>query len=164
MAGVAVFFLCTALSAASKRPTSAWNFYHFDGQTFVAGPPVGEGAFLAVRDQTVPVLLTLKETGPDAVPLPKGTGAIAGICYIQTAGGKLATGSGYLPCPRIPITISSSSGRPVATVQTDENGYFQAVLAAGVYRVGTAPQARDVTVEVAKTTLVPLRTGKRMVD
>ena len=50
------------------------------------------------------------------------------------------------------------------TVQTDEHGYFVAVLAAGKYSIGSGPFTAEISVDRGITTLVPLRAGKRMVD
>ena len=162
LAGLVATTVSTAAVAASQRPAETWNYYHFDGQRFVAGRPLDAVPCLAVRDHMQPVAVT--QAAPvSAVELPAGKGAIAGICYIQSAGGKLGAGSAYLPCSHMPITVSSG-GRAVATMQTDEQGYFIAVLDAGSYRIGSAPLAVDITIKKGTTTLAPLRAGKRMAD
>ena len=162
LAGLAVIVMCVAVSAASKRPEAAWNYYYFDGRGFVAGQPPDGGPFLAVRDHAVPVALTRADRA-EAVALPANKGALAGICYIQSSGGKLAGGRGFTPCPRTPITISSGN-TVVTSVLSDENGYFVAILAGGSYRVGSGVFTAEATVENGTTLLVPLRAGKRMVD
>jgi hypothetical protein len=162
LALLAVTVMCVSLSAASKRPAVVWNFYHFDGHGFVAGQPPDGGPFLAVRDRAVPLVLT-RAVRTEAVALPANKGALAGICYFQNSGGKLAGGSGYAPCPRTPITISSGN-TVVTNVLSDENGYFVALLAAGSYMIGSGAFAAKATVENDTTVLVPLRAGKRMVD
>jgi hypothetical protein len=110
----------------------------------------------------VPLVLT-RAVRTEAVALPANKGALAGICYFQNSGGKLAGGSGYAPCPRTPITISSGN-TVVTNVLSDENGYFVALLAAGSYMIGSGAFAAKATVENDTTVLVPLRAGKRMVD
>lgn len=162
LTGLAVIVMCVAVSAASKRPGTTWNYYHFDGHIFVAGQPPDGGPFLAVRDRAVPVVLT-RDARIEAVALPPDKGAIAGICYIQSSGGKLASSSGYAPCPRTPITISSGN-KTVASVLSDEDGYFVAILVAGRYKIGSGAFAAEATLENGTTVLVPLRAGKRMVD
>ena len=162
LTGLALIVMCVAVSAASKRPAAAWNYLHFDGRGFVAGQPPDGGPFLAVRDHVLPVVIS-RAVKIEAVSLPKNKGAIAGICYIQSSGGKLAGGRGIVPCPRTPITISSGN-TVVTSVQSDENGYFVAILASGSYRIGSGALAAEVTVENGTTLLVPLRAGKRMVD
>jgi hypothetical protein len=161
LAGVAVVAMCVTATAAAKRHTDSWNYYHFDGRTFIAGQP-GSGAFVALRDGARPVVLA-QGTTIEVVALPPGTGAIAGICYIQSSGGKLADKSGFAPSPGAPVQISANN-RIVATARSDEHGYFVAVVDAGEYTVAGGPAAIGLTVEKGKTTLVPLRTGKRMVD
>ncbi|MBC8017199.1 MAG: hypothetical protein H7X83_01600 [Verrucomicrobia bacterium] len=162
LAGLVLIVMCVAVSAASKRPGAAWNYYHFDGRGFVAGQPPDGGPFLAVRDHVLPVEMS-RAVKIEAVSLPKNKGAIAGICYIQSSGGKLEGGRGYAPCPRTTITISSGN-TVVTSMLSDENGYFVAILAAGSYRVGSGAFAVEALVEKGTTVLVPLRAGKRMVD
>ena len=82
---------------------------------------------------------------------------------LQSSGGKLGGGSGFVPYPRVPLLISSG-GKQFVTVQTDEQGYFVVVLPAGTYSIGSEPFTAEITVERGITTLVPLRAGKRMVD
>ncbi len=157
--------LCSALpaSAAGTRPTAAWTYYHFDGTAFVAGPAVDGSPFVAIRKKAQPVVLTTQTTPPEQTTLPDGTGVIAGICYQQCGGGKLGGGSRYHVYPHVPLRISSG-GRQFVTVQTDDHGYFVAVLPAGLYSVGNGPFTAKITVEPGVTTLTPLRIGKRMVD
>jgi hypothetical protein len=162
LAVLAVVVMCVAVSAASKRPGAAWNYYHFDGHGFVAGQPADDSPFLAVRDRAVPLVLT-RAARVEASPLPTDTGAIAGICYIQSFGGKLASGRGYAPSPGIAVTILSG-GAVVLHTQTDGSGYFVALLPAGVYRLSSGAFAAEAQVEAGKTTLTALQTGKRMVD
>ncbi len=159
---LALVVMCSALPAASRRPDAAWNYYHFDGRSFAAGPSSDGGAFLAVRNRCRPVVLT-RMANIEASELPAGKGTLAGICYIQSSGGKLAGNSGYLPCPGVSVTISSGSG-VVMIVQTDASGFFVAVLDAGSYTAGNGAFSSRFTVEKGTTVLVPLRAGKRMVD
>ena len=162
LAGLALIVMCVTVSAASKRPGAVWNYYHFDGRGFAAGPSPDGRPFLAVRDRCLPVVLT-RMAGIKAQALPAGKGALAGICYIQSSGGKLAGNSGYLPCPGVSLSISSGSG-VVVTVPTDADGFFVAVLDAGSYTVGSGAFSSRATVEKGTTILAPLRAGKRMVD
>jgi hypothetical protein len=162
LAALAVIVICVAVSAASMRPGAAWSYYHFDGTTFVAGPTADGSPFLSVIDRVAPVVQTRTVTAR-AVALPPGYGALAGICYIQSSGGKLGTGHGYVPCPGLPLTITSGTS-VVMNIISDENGYFVAVLAAGSYRVGNGAFSAEAAVEAGTTTLAALRTGKRMAD
>ena len=164
---VLFFLICAALStsasAAGKRPADVWNYYHFDGAAFTSGPTVDGSTFVAVRENVRPVIL-MSQTAPiEREKLPEGTGAIAGICYLQSSGGKLAAGGGFKPFPRVTVLISSG-GKQLVTVQTDDHGYFVVVLPAGTYTIGSGPLTVGITVERGITTLVPLRSGKRMVD
>jgi hypothetical protein len=162
-----VFLLCVALpaaiSAAGNRPADVWNYYHFDGTAFIPGPAIDGSAYAAVRERVRPVVLTAPTADIELTALPDGAGAVAGVCYLQSSGGKLGSGSGYKPCPRVPLLIYSG-GKELVTVQTDDHGYFVVVLPAGTYSIGSGPLTAVVTVERGITTLVPLRVGKRMVD
>lgn len=160
-----VLLICTTVSAAAagKRPADTWNYYHFDGSGFTPGPTVNGSAFIAVREKVLPVVLTVKPSAIEQTALPDGAGVIAGICYLQSSGGKLGSGSGFSPYSRVPLLISSGA-KQLVTVQTDDHGYFVVVLPAGKYSVGNGPFTAEITVESGITTLVPLRAGKRMVD
>ncbi|MDD2270838.1 MAG: hypothetical protein PHP95_13340 [Desulfuromonadaceae bacterium] len=163
---LALLFCATIAStayAAANRPAAAWNYYHFDGRAFIPGPAVDGNAFIAVREKFLPIVLTAPTATTKQTPLPVGTGVIAGICYLQTSGGKLGGSGSFMPCQRVPLTIFSA-GKPFITVQTDDNGYFVVVLPAGSYSIGGEPFSAAVTVERGITTLAPLRAGKRMVD
>lgn len=162
LAAAVVLMACSITMAASKRQADHWVYYHFDGKSFAAGPAVAGNAFLAVRKGIRPVVLT-GTVKNEVVALPKGTGAVAGICYLQSSGGKLAPGTAYIPYPRVPVRISSGD-TIVATTESDDKGYFTAVLEAGRYTISAGPARTEVTVEKDNTVLVPLRAGKRMVD
>jgi len=162
-----VLLLCGAVpltaSAAAKRPLELWNYYHFDGSVFISGPAAGGSVYLAVREKVQPVIVTAGGVPAKPTNLPDGAGVIAGICYLQSSGGKLALGSGFKPYPRVSLLVSSG-GNQFVTVQTDDNGYFVVVLPAGTYSIGSGTFTAEIIVEPGKTTLVPLRAGKRMVD
>lgn len=162
-----VVLACTSLGVtalgAAKRPDNPWSFYHFDGIGFKAGHSPGDSPCVAVREGARPMVLITQTSAIESINLPDGSGAISGICYIQNSGGKLGGGSTYAPCQRTPLLISSG-GKQLVTVQTDEQGYFVVVLAAGTYQVGSGPFTAEISVERGITTLVPLRAGKRMVD
>lgn len=151
------------VSAVGNRPADVWNYYHFDGSAFMPGPAVDGSAFVAVRENVRPVVLTAQTSPLEPTALPDGAGVIAGICYIQSSGGKLGAGSGFIPYPRVPLQISTG-GKELVTVQTDDHGYFVVVLPAGKYAVGSGTFTAEISVERGITTLVPLRAGKRMVD
>jgi hypothetical protein len=162
LTGLGMAVLCVAAQAASRKPPGGMVYYHFNGQGFIAGQPGGAGPFVAVGKHLRPVV----QSGSgkiESVGLAPGQGAIAGICYIQSSGGKLASAAGYAPCRRMQLRISGGEAGET-TVITDEDGYFVAELDAGMYLIGDSPLTVEVRVEVGQTTLVPLRAGKRMVD
>ncbi|GFO61109.1 hypothetical protein GMST_34340 [Geomonas silvestris] len=98
------------------------------------------------------------------VPLSKGMGAIVGVCFTETSGGKLkAVRPRSVLYPQLPVEIRSGS-RLVVSTQTDEQGFFQAVLPAGTYQVSSRRGNVEVNVASGVTTMISLRVGKRMVD
>jgi hypothetical protein len=163
LAGLIVAGMCAAAQAAATKPAETWLYYYFDGQAFVAGQPAGGIAYVAMRERVRPVVVTSPASEIKSVALPEDSGVIAGICYIQRAGGKLGVSSGFDPCPKVPLLVSSA-GKPFVTVQTDEQGYFLTVLPAGKYTIGSGVTTDEISVDRGITTLIPLRAGKRMVD
>jgi hypothetical protein len=163
LAVLACAVVSTTAVAAATRPGDAWVYYHFDGVGFKAGPSSDEKPFVAVREGARPVVLLTQVANIESLDLPQGAGAISGICYLQSSGGKLGDASGYVPCPKVPLLVSSG-GKQLVTVQTDEQGYFVVVLPAGTYSIGSGPFTAEIPVESGITSLVPLRAGKRMVD
>lgn len=161
LVALTVAFTALTVHAFAKRPSELWSFFHFDGQRFATGKS-GEplAPFVAVRAGVRPVVETREERIREAA-LPEGNGAIAGICFVQSYGGKSRPAAGYHPVPLLAVPITTGETQ-VTTVETDNNGYFVAVLPRGTYRVGA--EGVEVKVEGGATKLVPLRVGKRMVD
>ncbi|MBJ6799390.1 hypothetical protein [Geomonas propionica] len=152
---------CLAAHAFAKKPLDLWAFFHFNGTAFVAGKPAPLSPFVAVRDGFMPVVETNEERVME-VQLPEGSGALVGICYVQSYGGKLKPAGGFHAVPMLEVPVTSAAGKPVTPVQTDTSGYFMIALPAGSYLVGN--QRVEVKVENGKTSFIPLRVGKRMVD
>lgn len=148
--------------ALGTRPAQQWGFFHFKSGAFVAGKPAEGLPFVAVRDGVRPVPVTRGEK-LDAVKLPQGSGAVAGICYLQGSGGKLSSGAVYRPVPRMAVAAFDQENTMVAGTETDPEGYFTLVLPAGRYRI-VAGESKNVEVEQGKTLLIPMRTGKRLAD
>jgi len=162
---LACAIMAVPASAIGKRPADVWSYYHFDGTGFTSGPSTDNAPFVAVRERARPVVLPAQTANIPLTALPEGSGVVVGICYIKSSGGKLegGAGAGYAPYPRVPLPISSS-GKAFVTVQTDEHGFFVVVLPAGKYSVGSGAFTAEIIVENGITTLIPLQTGKRMVD
>lgn len=133
---------------------------HFDGSAFREGNIVGQPA-VATRIGHFPQLL--QEGSPREIrPLPPGTGALAGICYIQQSGGKLGSHPTFLPRSDMPVTVRGAGVEK--ETRCDGNGFFSLALPPGRYEVRSSADSGTVTIELDKTTLIPLRGGKRMVD
>ncbi|MBU5636993.1 hypothetical protein KOM00_09620 [Geomonas sp. Red69] len=151
---------CLAAHGFAKRPAELWSFFYFNGTAFVPGRPAPLSPFVAVRDGFLPVVETREERIKE-MKLPEGTGALVGICYVQSYGGKLKPAGGYHPVPMLEVPVWAGE-KPASPAQTDSEGYFVTPLPAGSYRVGN--QKVEVNVENGKISFIPLRVGKRMVD
>lgn len=137
-----------------------WRSFYFDGNGFREGKEAGAVAIL-VREGRIPLVAT-GEKRPTDVPLPAGTGAVAGICYLQKAGGKLRSSSGFVPLSG--AVVEFDDGNRKFAVRSDGRGYFLCVLPAAEYDVRMSGFTRKLRIETGKTELIAFRGGKRMVD
>ncbi|WP_224982784.1 carboxypeptidase-like regulatory domain-containing protein [Geomonas agri] len=161
LVALTVALTCLTAHAFAKKPAELWSFFYYDGTTFVAGRPAQLTPFVAVRAGFLPVVETREERIKE-VKMPEGTGALVGICYVQSYGGKLKPARGFHPVPMQEIDVTAAGAQSATSVQTDSNGYFVMVLPPGSYRVGN--QQLEVQIEKGKTNFIPVRVGKRMVD
>lgn len=151
-----LFFSCAGGNA------SIWAPYAFDGTNL---SPAGNTSSNAIWVQNGYLPTTSKPTS-NFLPsdrLPPGTGAVAGICYVQISGGKISGHTSFAPFPDELITFKSKAG-DTATAKTDKNGYFTEYLTAGDYELFCHGARAEFIVKSGETTLVPIRGGKRMVD
>ena len=157
---LAVTALMSCNSCTFSAAGDAWRSYTFsaDGLREAQGPG---GTLLKVRDGYLPILSSGGSI-PGETPLPPGAGALAGVCYLQSSGGKLRDASGHLPLAGGVVEVAGGSGK--FTARTDGGGYFLLALPAGEYTVRVTGMSFRVTVEKGRTSLVALRGGKRMVD
>jgi hypothetical protein len=150
----------TAMELSHPSTKTLWRPFHFDGSDFRPGTAAGAAPVL-MRDGYLP-LIQIKGESPREEQLPEGTGAVAGFCYLQAAGGKLQERSGSIPMAGLAVTLHGG-GRQVAAM-TGAGGFFVTALPPGEYEVRAAGFTSKVTVEKGKTSLVAIRGGKRMVD
>jgi hypothetical protein len=149
--------LAITLAGPSLAADNDWRTLSFAGREYRAD---ANGA-LAVRDGYLPFRrysgLVLRENR-----LPAGTGALAGICFVQVSGGRLGSAAGSLPLSGEAIEVSGK--RLSLAVRTDRDGYFVLALPPAAYELRWRGFAQKVTVSNGTTTLVALRGGKRLVD
>ena len=162
LAGLLVVLGCAVCLGSAKRPAESWVYYYFDGREFKTGKPTEDKEFIAVRENVMPVVAT-KPAKIKGEALPSDQGAIAGIAYVQSSGGKLASQTDLVPTPLTKVLISAGD-KIIATTTTDQQGYFSLSVKEGKYMISCGMARTDILVEKGKTVLVPLRTGKRMVD
>jgi hypothetical protein len=150
----------TAMELSHPSTKTLWRPFHFDGSGFRPGT-AGGAATVLMRDGYLP-LIQVNGESPREERLPEGTGAMAGFCYLQAAGGKLQERSGSIPLAGLAVTLHGGAGQVAAT--TGAGGFFVIALPPGDYKVQAAGFTGKVTVEKGKTSLVAIRGGKRLVD
>lgn len=142
--------------------TPLWKAYTFDGTNF--SPSSGTIApTIWLRSGQLPTLAKPEQTRAASGSLPPGTGAVAGICYRQSSGGKTAGQTSFAPYPDEQIIIKNSAAR-TSLSRTDTNGYFTERLPAGSYELFCRGVRAEFRITQGETTLVPIRGGKRMAD
>ncbi len=141
---------------------SPWAPYSFSGTEFVPGEG-GGGATFWLRQGFIPRTDRPGEMAQNMGRLPAKVGAVAGICYLQASGGKLADRSGIAPYADEQVTIKSHK-EGVYVTRTDENGQFVETLYPGEYQLLCRGVGVTAEVKEGQTTLVGIRGGKRMVD
>jgi len=146
----------------SAQTASAWHPYTFNGTEFHPGELTGRPS-LWLRDGFTPRTDKPVAGALDLGRLPPKSGAVAGICYLQTSGGKLTDQSGFTPYPDEQIIIRSARDGIFVT-RTDNNGIFIETLYPGEYELSCRGAGSPVVVKEGKTTLVRIRGGKRMAD
>jgi len=154
---IAVFSLSSCAQTAST-----WQPYTFNGSAFQQGEINGK-ASLWLRDGFIPRTEKPLAGAFDIGSLPPKSGAVAGICYLQTSGGKLADQSGYTPYADEQIIIRSARDGIFVT-RTDSNGIFTETLYPGEYEFSCRGAGNPAVVKEGKTTLIRIRGGKRMAD
>lgn len=148
-------------SCAAATP-SKWSPYRFDGMNFTESA-AGSAVSIWIRKGHFPAA---SDSPPDPAAseiLPKGTGAVAGICYLQSTGGKISKQNGFIPYAEEQVTFKSRS-YGVSVARTDKNGYFLDYLPKGDYELFCRGARTEFTVREGETTFVPIRGGKRMAD
>jgi len=128
----------------------------FDGTAFRESSAPGA---LLVRDGMLP------DSAGEAAredPLPAGTGAVALLCYRQSAGGKLKSHGAVAPMAGVAVSVRG--GGLVLAGRSDARGYLILALPPGSYQFKLFNFSKQVVVEPGKTALAFIRGGKRMVD
>lgn len=146
--------------AGTKSPL--WKQYTFDGTKFT--PSTGTiTPTIWLRSGHLPTLANPEQNQASSTRLPPGTGAVAGICYRQSSGGKIPGQTSFTAYPDEQITIKNSSNR-ISLTRTDKYGYFTEYLTAGSYELFCRGVRAEFRITQEETTLVPIRGGKRMAD
>lgn len=153
--------LTLSLSCAGVD-SSLWKPYTFDGKSFSQSEETNSGT-IWLRSGHFPSLSAIAPGSVRSDRLSPKTGAVAGICYLQTSGGKLAGQKSFTPYPNEQISLKSKM-HGVFVTRTDNNGNFAEQLPAGEYELSCRGGRAMITIQQGETTLTPLRGGKRMAD
>ena len=162
MARSALLFLITPVIFSCSSNTASWTPYQFNANGFYPSLDTPSKA-LWLRSGYFPYSGQNAPTAADNIKLPKDTGAVAGICYLQTSGGKIANQNMITPLPDEQITMKLI-GEGVFVTRTDENGYFTDALHPGDYEFYCRGVKLSGKIRQGETTLIPIRGGKRMAD
>lgn len=156
----AIFF--TASCSHSNSLAGPWQTYTFNGAEFVTQQISGLPS-IWVRDGYQPQTGEPEKLAVDIGKLSPGSGAVAGICYIRTSGGKLVDRSGIDLLADEQITIRNAKFG-ITVVRSNSAGIFTEELFPGSYELFCRGAKTDVTVREGKTALTAIRCGKRMAD
>jgi hypothetical protein len=159
---VIILLLFPLTFSCAGTNSSPWKAYTFDGTNFSPSTESFSRAIWLLSGHFPST--TEPTTGAARLErLPPGTGAVAGICYLQTSGGKIFGQNSFSPYPNEQITFKSKAAG-VSVTRTDKKGYFAETLSAGDYELFCRGVRTDFTINQGETTLVPMRCGKRMAD
>lgn len=154
------FSLIACTNSAFSPQT--WQAHTFVGPEFLPGEQPSRPS-IWLRDGYIPRTVNPGAQAVDIGRLPPKSGAVAGICYLQTSGGKLADQAGFQAFPDEQITIRNDQ-TGIFITRTDDNGYFIETLYPGKYEFYCRGAVSSAVIAEGKTTLVRLRGGKRMAD
>jgi hypothetical protein len=163
---LSILFLPTIILSAScshsNSRISAWQPYTFNGVEFVNQRIEGLPS-IWVRDGFSPRTEEPEKASVDTGRLPSGNGAVSGVCYVHSSGGKLADRSGFEPLADEQITIRNPR-YGVSVIRSDSAGFFTEELLPEAYELFCRGAKTTVVVRDGKTVLTVIRGGKRMVD
>lgn len=157
-----LLLLLTPLLISCSSNATPWTPYRLSEAGFHPSTDVTSKA-LWVRPGFFPYSGQDPPQAADSSKLPKGTGAVAGICYLQTSGGKIANQQLITPLPDEQITMKLR-GEGVFVTRTDANGYFTDALHPGDYEFYCRGAKVAGRIRLGETTLIPIRGWKRMAD
>lgn len=156
----AIFF--TASCSHSNSRMHLWQPYTFNGVEFVNQKIAGHPS-IWVRDGYSPRTSEPDKVTADTGKLAPRSGAVSGVCYIHTSGGKFADRGGFEPLADEQITIRNAR-YGVSVIRSDAAGFFMEELFPETYELFCRGAKSEVVVREGKTVLTVIRGGKRMVD
>lgn len=157
-----LLLLLTPVIFSCSSNASSWTPYLFNESGFHPSM-VAPSKALWIRPGYFPYNGQDSPHASGNAKLPAGTGAVAGICYLQTSGGKIASQNMITPLPDEQITMKLI-GEGVFVTRTDDKGYFTDALYPGDYEFYCRGVKVSGKIRRGETTLIPIRGGKRMAD
>lgn len=146
-----------AMGSRHRSAEAAWQSYVFRDGGF--RPGTGASGGIRVRNGFFPLPEGKTEGG---TPLPGDHGAAALFCYVQSSGGKLASGAATVPAGGCRVDITGNGLDQAA--ESGPDGFAIAALPPGQYQVKAMGRSTPIVIESGKTSLAAIRAGKRMVD
>lgn len=155
-----LFLLFVCGCAFGGEGKMSWRSSYFDGNEFRQGS-LPQHILVYQRQGFMPVVGVEGESFPET-PLPDGTGGAVIYCYVESSGGTVRTHGGSIPMGGAVIELGGDRGKIL--IRSDEKGYAVAGLPAGGYTASVGGITKSFAISQGATTLLPIRTGKRMVD
>jgi len=152
----------TASCSHSNSQTYLWQPYTFNGVEFINQKIAGLPS-IWVRDGYYPMTGEPDKITADTGKLSPGSGAVSGVCYIHSSGGKLADRTAFETLADEQITIRNAR-YGVSVIRSDSAGFFMEELSPETYELFCRGAKTEVRVREGKTVLTVIRGGKRMVD
>jgi len=159
---VIILLIFPIIFSCAAGNSSLWKPYIFDGVNFSPTDNNNSNA-IWTRSGHFPTTSAPTPDSAHSDKLPPGTGAVAGICYLQTTGGRISERNLFTPYINEQITLRNKTDGTFVT-RTDSSGYFVEFLNPGEYELFCRGVRTEFRIKQGETTLVPIRGGKRMAD
>lgn len=141
---------------------SKWERYSFNGRVFQHGGTYNSPS-IWLRNGFTPSVEEPRDPSVNISKLPPVSGAVAGICYLQSSGGKFADHSKAKPLSAEQITIRNLEFG-TSIIRSNNRGFFVKALRPGSYQLFCRGAGVEVMVKEGQTTLIPIKGAKRMTD
>ena len=140
-------------SWAAGNETTSWRRFVFNGREFQETAQPAKTS-IHLKNGCLPDIVA-GDQAPREDLLPEGTGGVAGLCYLETPGGKQKATGGYAPLAGASLELSKGKWR--MAVRTDAQGYFVLALPPGDYEIKLYGFSGTFRIEKGKNALLAIR-------